>query len=322
MARKSLRRELLAMSVCWLLGGLLLVSPSDSSEPIRTRVRDLVAPGAAIIQTAWSQSARVISDLRYRPVDTSRVEQLEEDLARWRRTALAVQIREARLREDLERLQSAVNVTGSESLTTLTVVSARVLGGDRDRLVEWSTSLLNRGLHDGLAVGDFVLGDTGLLIDQGETSGIEADLLVRAGRQTVGRIRSVGRWTSTVQPVTDPGFRGAAQLVRTLPQGTVFGAEGVLTGDGAGGCQLQFVPATAPVAEGDLVYSPVRRSPGGVPLHYGTVVRAELATGASHWVIQVEPAVALAEGLPDHVEVLTEHLRTDPLAALPSRPQP
>ncbi|QDU36760.1 Cell shape-determining protein MreC [Maioricimonas rarisocia] len=310
------------MSVCWLLGGLLLASSSDSSGPIRNRARDLVAPGASMIQTAWSKSSRIIADLRYRPVDTSPVEQLEEELAHWRRAALAMQIREARLREDLERLQTDVNVTASESLTILSVVPARVLGGDRDRLIEWSTSLLNRGTHDGLAVGDFVLGDDGLLIDQGETSGVEADLLVRAGRQAVGRISSVGRWTSTVQPVTDPGFRGAAQLVRRLSEGTVFGAEGVLTGDGEGGCLLQFVSATAPVAVGDLVYSPVLRSPGGVPLHYGTVVRAELATGASHWVIEVDPAISLAEGLPGHVEVLTEHLRAERLAAVPSRPQP
>jgi len=310
------------MSVCWLLGGLLLVSSSDSAGPIRNRARDMVAPGAELIQTAWSESSRLIAELRYRPVDTSRIDQLETELARWRRTALSMQIREARLREDLERHQSAVEITPSASLTKLTVVPARVLGGDRDRLVEWSTSLLNCGADDGLAVGDFVLGDEGLLIDQGQSSGIEADLLVRAGRLAVGRIHAVGRWTSTVQPVTDPGFRGAAQLVRSLPEGTVFGAEGVLTGDGEGGCRLQFVPATAPVAVGDLVYSPVRRSPGGVPLHYGTVVEADLAPGATHWVIEVAPAVSLAEGMPGHVEVLTEHLRAERLAALPSRQQP
>lgn len=322
MAKKTLRRELLAMSVCWLLGGLLIVSSSDSADPLRSWLRDLIAPGAAVVQTAWSKSSRLVAELRYRPVDTSQIDQLEQELARWRRTALAVQIREARLREDLERLRSDVDVAASESLTRLSVVPARVLGGDRDRLVEWSTALLNRGEHDGLAVGDFVLDDEGLLIDQGQSSGIEADLLVRAGRHAVGRIQSVGRWTSTVQPLTDPGFRGAAQLVRSLPEGTVFGAEGVLTGDGEGGCRLQFVPATAPVAVGDLVYSPVARSPGGVPLYYGTVVRAELATGATHWIIDVEPAVSLARGIPASVEVLTEHLRAERLAALPAPSQP
>lgn len=85
------------MSVCWLLGGLLLVSSSDSAGPIRNRARDLVAPGAELIQTAWSESSRRIAELRYRPVDSSRIDQLETELARWRRAALAMQIREARL---------------------------------------------------------------------------------------------------------------------------------------------------------------------------------------------------------------------------------
>ena len=73
--------------------------------------------------------------------------------------------------------------------------------------------------------------------------------------------------------------------------GLVFGAEGIITGDGKAACSLNRIRATDPVSEGDEVFS--LETPGGfeTPLFYGTVTRAELASGATHWDIEVRPAI-------------------------------
>ena len=85
--------------------------------------------------------------------------------------------------------------------------------------------------------------------------------------------------------------RGRARLARLTRSGLVFGASGVLTGNGKEGCLLTKISSTEePVSEGDEVYS--LETPGGfeIPLFYGTVTRAELAAGATHWEIEVRPA--------------------------------
>jgi cell shape-determining protein MreC len=124
----------------------------------------------------------------------------------------------------------------------------------------------------------------------------------------VGKIGQVGRWTSTVIPLTDPAFRGRAQLVRSSPRGLVLGAEGVVAGDEQGHCRLQLIPATEPVGVGDDVYTSIRESGLPIPMYYGRVVEAHLPEGATHWEIRVQPAETLHEARA--VQVLRSILNT------------
>jgi len=119
----------------------------------------------------------------------------------------------------------------------------------------------------------------------------------------VGRISRVGRWTSTLQPLTDTRFRGLARLARPGDDRPVFSTRGMLEGTGDGFCRLTLVPATAAVAIGDVVYTDGRDQPDAWPMVYGTVVRAELPEDAPHWDIRIRPAINLDEL--GHVEVLT-----------------
>ena len=119
----------------------------------------------------------------------------------------------------------------------------------------------------------------------------------------MGRISRVGRWTSTLQPLTDTRFRGLARLARPGDDRPVFSTRGMLEGTGDGFCRLTLVPATAAVAIGDVVYTDGRDQPDAWPMVYGTVVRAELPEDAPHWDIRIRPAINLDEL--GHVEVLT-----------------
>jgi cell shape-determining protein MreC len=137
-----------------------------------------------------------------------------------------------------------------------------------------------------------VLDSNVALLDQGTDSGLAPDLPVFAGSCVIGKLQHVGRWSSTWLPLTDKRFRGRARLARLTSAGLVFKGEGVLVGNGKEGCVLTKISSTEePVSEGDEVFS--LETPGGfeTPLFYGTVTRAELAAGATHWEIDVRPAV-------------------------------
>ena len=154
-----------------------------------------------------------------------------------------------------------------------------------------SGKLLNRGQTNGIVEASLVLDANAKLVDQGEDIGLTADLPVFAGSCVIGKLQHVGHWSSTWVPLTDKRFRGRARLARVTADGLVFGAEGILIGDGKAACSLNRIRATDPVSEGDEVFS--LETPGGfeTPLFYGTVTRAELAPGATHWEIEVRPAI-------------------------------
>jgi rod shape-determining protein MreC len=132
-----------------------------------------------------------------------------------------------------------------------------------------------------------------LLIDQGDEAHLHPDQPVFAGRCVVGKIQQVGRWTSSILPVTDLEYRGRAQLMRRTADGLVVGPEGIIAGDGKEGCRLNFIAATQPVAVGDEVYTAVAGTPLPMPMYYGRVVAVSLAEGAPYWEVQVKPAETL-----------------------------
>ena len=134
------------------------------------------------------------------------------------------------------------------------VVRAAVVS--RQTLSQWqSVRHLNQGRARGITESSIVLEENLPHLDQGSEAGVESEFDVFIGRCVVGRIASVGRWTSTLEPITDPHYRALAQIVRPTDQGGTFGTEGILVGQGNGLCKLTEVPTTETVRVGDEVYT-------------------------------------------------------------------
>ncbi|MEX2286984.1 MAG: rod shape-determining protein MreC, partial [Planctomycetaceae bacterium] len=108
------------------------------------------------------------------------------------------------------------------------------------------------------------------------------------------------------------GYRGHAQLAWQSPDGYVFGAEGILEGQGTDVCRLTNVAATDAVSVGDEIYTAQRASALPFPMYYGQVLEAELEPGALFWKILVKPAAAQIDM--QKVQILTT--RRNPARAL------
>ena len=158
------------------------------------------------------------------------------------------------------------------------LLEAAVLG--QDSAAAWRAgTLIDRGAADGLRESTLVLEEENPLVDQGADAGLETGQPVYAGRTVVGKIDVVGRWTSTIKPLTDAKFRAKAQLARKTPDGIVFASVGILQGTGDAACQLNLVPATEAVSVGDEVYTNHNDDALPYPLYYGKVLQAELKPG-------------------------------------------
>ena len=154
---------------------------------------------------------------------------------------------------------------------------------------------MNSGRAQGLVESDAVLDESGPHLDQGSEAGIEPELDVLIGRCVVGRIASVGHWTSALESITDRRYRGLAQIIRPSDQGAPFGAEGILVGQGTELCKLTDVPTTQSVRIGDDVYTSDRDRRFPISLYYGRVVRVTEA--GRNWDISVRPAVRVTADL-------------------------
>lgn len=215
--------------------------------------------------------------------------------------------RENRLLKSVPEFPEEVTLS---PLRTATPLVARTLGLRRNELTAELKLLIALGKQNGLSGNELVLEGEGVLLDQGTKSGLTSDQLVSYGRSLYGRTIAVGPSTTLVQPVSDPEFRTAVQLLRRSKFGTVIGARGILKGNGTD-CDLIEVIGTEAVAVGDLVYTDRDVSPTAVPVYCGRVVEASIEPGAPHWTIRVEP-VCSPETLPKELTVLrTElHLQT------------
>jgi cell shape-determining protein MreC len=177
-----------------------------------------------------------------------------------------------------------------EPLLVPQLVEARVLGESSAAL--WrSRKLVGAGATSGVVESAIVLNDSRTLIDEGDDARLSTGDAVYAGRCVVGKIVETGRYSSTVQAVTDAGYSGRARVARRTARGLVFGSTGTLVGDGSPRCRLRHI--SEPVNVGDEVYT--GGTDGLLPfaMYYGRIVRAELESAATEWTIEVEPAAAL-----------------------------
>lgn len=283
--------------LCLLTAVAIGFVPPDVQSRLRVSIRDGLQPGvqlaAAVQQSAIRRiRQRLASDdeqeLQFQISNLkSQVSQSQEQL---RRERLAHQRTRDQKLLALQRHDDARKPLDPPPLIVPQVVEANVLGDEL--AASWRTGkLLDRGQTNGIVEASLVLDAKTKLLDQGADIGLTADLPVFTGSCVVGKLQHVGHWSSTWVPLTDKRFRGRARLARVTADGLVFGEEGILAGDGKTACSLTKIRATEPVSDGDEVFS--LETPGGfaTPLFYGTVTRAELAPGATHWEIEVRPAI-------------------------------
>ena len=219
------------------------------------------------------------------------------------------------LKEENLQLKSIPEVDFSATTTPLqrtSGVSARVIGRQGETASTATQFLISLGKKQGLVGGELALGGAGILIDQGDAAQLSPDELVTCGRSLFGRTVTVGKWTTSVQPITDLNFRTAVRLVRTSSFGTVTSARGILKGTGDG-CEIVEVVGTEAVAVGDLVYTDVLVSPTAVPIYCGTVTEAMIEPNAPHWSIRVTPHFSESQ-IPAELTVLKTELTTPPAA--------
>jgi cell shape-determining protein MreC len=295
------RSTLLATIATCLAAAALFWSPAGFHQAVRKGVLDTIAPGQAWVLACY-ESGRTLVVARFwrstsvAPSGTSATApEVDSQLAALEQFCRRLRLENARLRDELNLAEkygvSPVPSTVHRSPDALTVVRVAVIN-QRTQSVT-AVQLLSSGRSQGLAESDVVLDESRPRLDQGSEAGIEPELDVLIGRCVVGRIASVGRWASALEPITDPRYRGLAQIIRPSDQGGSFGAEGILVGQGSEFLKLTDVPTTQSVRVGDEVYTSDRDRRFPIPLYYGRVVRVEEA--GRNWEIAVRPAVRVGE---------------------------
>ncbi|MBS0260394.1 MAG: rod shape-determining protein MreC [Planctomycetes bacterium] len=284
----------------WLvLGGVALtLVPAEQTRFARNAVRDALRPGLSLVrgtQTAFKNRLPAGSSSSAQSADQAAL----ADEVRALQLMLRKQSLEmARLREKwqtaVEQYQlSPSKKSGPPPLTTAELVEARVLGAESAHL--WrSKQILAAGSPQQIGESSLVLESTRPLVDVGGDTELATGDAVYAGRVVVGKIAEVGRYSSTLMLVTDPGYSGRARLARRTARGAlVFGAEGTLVADGSDLCRLKHI--TDPVNVGDEVFTGGTDGLLPYPMYYGQVVRAELEPGAQDWSVWVKPAAKLEQ---------------------------
>ena len=308
--------------VLMLAGAGLYFAPETVAIRIRAVVADIIKPGqvaaSQVMNLAKAETAHMAT--RTERSRLREIEQLQTQLQEEQARTASLQIRLARL-ADLEAREAALPdaVRSLPRLTSSSLIEATVLG---DVVAEkWRKGkLLNQGESSGVRESELVVKSRKSLIDAGRDGSIspEDDLLL--GRSVIGKIERVGRWTSTFLLVSDAGYRGRAQLIHQTDSGFVFGAKGILEGQGESICRLKGIASSDSVSVGDSVYTPTRDGFPSTPLYYGRVVEATLGPNDSEWNVRVEP-VPVPNDLKD-VQVLRTSINSDRLSPGSNSPEP
>lgn len=265
-----------------------LTVPAKFSDPLRTAVNDGLRPGRTAAVAIADKSSSLLA--RFRAAPENELVELREEVA-----VLRAQAHQDRAAQIGDIQQTSAESPESDPLLITGLVSASILGREPDVLKSRFACMLSRGTISAVAVEDLVLADVGTHLNRGSDDGIEPGHPALSGQTIVGSIRQVGRWTSTLQLVTDPEYRCNVQLVRETRQGPVVAAAGVLVGSGDGACAVKFVQSSSPVSIGDFVYSRQQDADPTGPFYFGRVVEADCPPGADDWVIKVAPAFEAAK---------------------------
>lgn len=309
------------LAACLLGAAMFAVLPASATTPVHDVIRLAISPGqrlvSSTIATATAKWQRTIDQKL--AAQQERLEQLRSEVAssefRERRALLAAESANQKLAAAERNGASPFSVEAAPSLIRPRAIRAKVLG--REILSNLKTlKILDRGNTDGVAADLWVLNGDLPIVQAGSELSVADGLPVFAGRCVVGRIVEAGRWTSSLQYLTEPGFRARAVLASVNSNNPTaefsFRAEGLIEGRSDlkqnGLCELAQIPATDHVEVGMPVFSPPRDAVDA-PMLFGHVASAEIPPGALHWVITVRPAVDVNNV--QNVEIVVPELSTD-----------
>lgn len=309
------------LAACLLGAAMLAVLPASATTPIKDSIRVVVSPGQRCVSSIISVAEARWQDFIDRKLAEQRQEiaelqlELRRGQLRERRAQLTIESTREKLATVEQQGATPFDVSMAPNLLRQRAIRARVLG--REILSELKNrNILDQGQTHGVTSDLWVLDGELPIIEAGLETNAIGGLPVFAGRCIVGRIVEAGRWTSSLQYLTEPGFRARAVIGRELADedrttGFSFGSEGLIEGRAdlmaAGHCELTQVPATERIEAGMPVYSP----PGhavDAPMLFGHVVSAKLPPGALHWTVLVQPAVDLSQLR--HVDIAVPEVNT------------
>lgn len=167
-----------------------------------------------------------------------------------------------------------------------------------------------------VALGDAVGFEYTATIDAGSKDGITPDLTVINGDGLVGRVKTVGRDTSTILLAIDPVSTVFARLEGSLKIGT-------LTGRGRADLSFELLDANARVRAGDrlVTFGSRGKGPFVAEVPIGAISAVETTPGALTRSAKVKPFVDFTAL--DYVAVVLESPREIPRdSVLPPRPKP
>jgi hypothetical protein len=302
MRRSSRNRStLLAAFATCAAAAVLFLSPPGVQTAVRSAVLDMVGPSQAWVFARYESGRQLVvaQVMRLRSSATSSAPTVapdtDERVVALEQACRRLRVENARLCDELILAEkygvSPVPASGRHSFERPTVVLASVIPQRAPAAAV--EQMLGAGRGQGLAESDVVVDQSRPHLDQGSDAGVEPELDVLIGRCVVGRIASVGRWASALEPITDPRYRGLAQIIRPSDQGGSFGAEGILIGQGTELLKLAEVPTTQSVRVGDEVYTSDRDRRFPIPLYYGRVVTVTEA--GRNWDITVRPAARVSD---------------------------
>lgn len=254
--------------------------------PLRHAVSTVVGPveraAAAIVRPVRG----VLDDLGGLGSSKDKIARLEEDNARLRAENNQADLYASRLRE-------LAKINRLAGLGQYRIVKAQVV-----------------------ALGDAVGFEYTATIDAGSKDGIKPDLTVINGDGLVGRVKTVGRDTSTVLLAVDPVSTVYGRLESSLKIGTVTGA-------GRAELTFELLDANSRVRKGErlVTFGSRGKGPFVAEVPIGTISSVESTPGSLTRSATVKPFVDFTAL--DYVAVVLETPRTIPRdAVLPPRPRP
>lgn len=277
--------------LCLGVGGLLTLLPTGMTGLIRDVVRAGFVPGQKALLTVRDKAQSSVTTLLSRQLSEQQheIEDLQSELAdanRRERRARLIATNALQQVTELRQQPESIGVAATEPLFAARAIEARVIG--RELLSLWkSKRLLDHGARDGVQEDQWVLDGNGMKLDQGEDASLVPGLMVFAGRSVLGRVSEAGKFVSSVELISDRGFRAKATVGRASGQGLSFSTAGLLEGDGGGMCRLTQIPASDTVAIGDGVYTVPEDSSVESPLLFGRV--SSVTPGPLHWDVVVKP---------------------------------
>lgn len=280
----------LLVGVGLLLALGLALLPPGLAEAIRAPVAAVLMPAQRGLTAVRRAGGATLAHVRAQLADAQTTGRRELE-----RQRLAEENR--RLMTELQAARDQVRLLARRDrqdppLLAARCIPARLLGTSaQDYLVRHQ--LLDAGRSQGVQRDALALRTPKPLVDRGTQTGVAEGNVVLAGSCVWGKIVAAGPHTSTVCPMTEPGYRDLVRLAAPSVDGRTlrFGAKGILEGTGEPLARLRMIETTEPVSEGDLVYSMAGEGFVDVPLLCGRVVRVESPHGAGHWDIWVEPAI-------------------------------